>query len=113
MFDGDYMVFLLICCIPILVMQWFMFPTLFRNHLAELVAPSLVMTFWFTLMDIWAVRCGVWHFPKKFLVEIYVDVLPLEEPVFYFVTSLLVTHTLLSAERLIENKWRFKGMDQS
>jgi lycopene cyclase domain-containing protein len=113
MFDGDYMVFLLICCIPILAMQWALFPRLFRSHLPELIVPSAIMTVWFTVLDIWAVRCGVWHFPKQFLVEIYLDVLPLEEPVFYFVTSLLVTHTLLAGERLIANRWNFKVANQA
>jgi lycopene cyclase domain-containing protein len=107
--DRDYMVFLLACVIPILLAQWACFPRLFAAHLPELVVPAAVMTVWFSILDIWAVRCGVWRFPKDFLVSIYIDVLPLEEPVFYFVTSLLVTHTLLSSERVIANGWSIKA----
>jgi len=33
--------------------------------------------------------------------------------VFYFVTSLLVTHTLLAGERLIANRWNFRVANQA
>lgn len=101
---GDYIVFLLVCCLPILALHWVLFPKLLAANLTDMLISSTVMTVWFSILDIWAVRCGVWHFPKGFLVSVFIDVLPIEEPVFYFVTSMLVVQTLVLLQPFVEKR---------
>lgn len=80
---------------PILVLQWVVGWRIFRRNLRAVVLPPVLATGFFTVTDSLAVRSGIWFFDEKQILGWRVGILPFEEVLFFLLTSMLVTQSLL------------------
>ena len=88
---------------PILLLQWAVGWRVFRRNLRAVVLPPLLATVFFTVTDSLAVRSGIWFFDEKQILGWRVGGLPFEEVLFFLLTSMLVTQSLLL---LLPDKYR-------
>ena len=80
---------------PILALQWAVgWRTLGRN-LRAVLAPPAIATAFFTVCDSVAVGQGIWFFDERQILGWRVGTLPVEEVLFFLLTSLLVTQSLI------------------
>ena len=80
---------------PILALQWVVGWRAFRRNLRAVFWPPLLATVFFTACDSVAVRGGLWFFDERQILGWRVGALPVEEALFFLLTSLLVTQSLL------------------
>ncbi len=80
---------------PIFATQWILVRPILRKNLREILLASLIGTVFFSVIDSFAIRSGIWHFDDNLILQIYFGPLPLEEVLFFFLTSLLVSHSLV------------------
>ena len=80
---------------PLIALQWIVGWRAFGHNLRAVFVPPLVATAFFTVCDSAAVRSGIWFFDEKQILGLKVLGLPLEEVLFFLLTSLLVTQSLL------------------
>lgn len=90
-----YFVHLMGWATPLLALQWAMGWKVFRRNLRALFVPAAVGGVFFSLIDQVAVRSGLWFFDPAQILGWHIGLLPVEEVLFFFVTSLLVTHSLV------------------
>ncbi|HEY0789861.1 MAG TPA: lycopene cyclase domain-containing protein [Chthoniobacterales bacterium] len=91
---GHYLFHLVYWFGPVLVLQWLLAgPLLVANGFAVTIATVLVGT-WLTLADLAAVRRGLWIFDDRQILGLrWRQSLPVEEIMFFYVTSLLVAQS--------------------
>ena len=80
---------------PLLALQWAIGWKIFRRNLRAVFVPALVGGTFFSGIDQAAVRSGLWKFDPEQILGWHLGLLPVEEVLFFFVTSLLVTQSLL------------------
>ena len=80
---------------PLIALQWFVGWKVFRRNLRAVFLPAVVGTVFFSAMDQVAVRSGIWFFDENQILGLKIGLLPVEEVMFFFLTSLLVTQSLL------------------
>ena len=80
---------------PLIAGQWVIGRRIFRRNLRAVLVPPLLATVFFTLCDSVAVRSGIWFFDERQILGIRIGTLPLEEVLFFLLTSLLVTQSLV------------------
>ena len=80
---------------PIFAAQWILVRPILRQNLREVMLASLIGTVFFSVIDSFAIRSGIWHFDHRLILQIYFGPLPLEEVLFFFLTSLLVSQSLV------------------
>ncbi len=80
---------------PLIVLQWAVGWRVFRRNLRVVFAPALIATVFFTLTDTLAVRDRLWFFDERQILGWRIGVLPLEEVLFFLLTSLLVTQSFV------------------
>ncbi len=90
-----YLVHLLGWTMPLLALQWAAGWKVFRRNLRALFVPAVVGGVFFSAIDQVAVRSGLWFFDPAQIIGWHIGRLPVEEVLFFFVTSLLVTHSLV------------------
>jgi len=95
----SYLFYLLAWVLPFLAIQWLMRWQVLRVHWKAVVFPTLIAGTYFSLCDSIAITSGLWFFDEKALLGIKIGVVPLEEALFFYLTSLLVAQgvTLLMA----------------
>lgn len=86
----SYLPFLLVWALPIVAIEWLAG----ARHLwrERRVWPWIVLalTAWFTLADAVAIAAGVWRFDAASLLGLYLGPVPVEEILFYLLTSMMV-----------------------
>lgn len=80
---------------PIFAIQWVMVRPILRRNFREVLLASLIGTVFFSAIDGFAIRSGIWFFDPRMILGIYFGPLPLEEVLFFFLTSLLVSQSLV------------------
>ncbi len=80
---------------PLLAGQWIIGWRVFRHNLRAVFLPALLATVFFALTDSLAVRDRLWFFDERQILGWHVGVLPVEEVLFFLLTSLLVTQSLV------------------
>lgn len=90
-----YFTHLLGWTLPVLLGQWVIGGRIFRRNLAAVFGPALIGGVFFSLSDSFAVRAGIWFFDPRQIVGWHVGPLPVEEVLFFFLTSLLVSQSLV------------------
>jgi lycopene cyclase domain-containing protein len=63
--------------------------------LRAIVLPALGGTIFFSAVDAFAIRAGIWFFDPAQILGLHVGPLPLEEVLFFFLTSWLVAQSLV------------------
>ena len=81
--------------LPILALQWAVGWKSLRRNLRAVFVPAVVGGVFFSAIDQVAVRSGLWFFDGQQILGLYVGLLPVEEVLFFLLTSLLVTQTLV------------------
>ncbi len=90
-----YFVHLTAWTVPVLALQWAIgWKILVRNSRAVFV-PALAGGLFFSLIDQVAVRGSIWFFDPAQILGLYVGLLPIEEVLFFLLTSLLVTQSFV------------------
>lgn len=92
---GHYLWLLLGWALPLLLGQWLLGWRIFARNWRPLLFPALLAGVYFTLCDSVAVRQGIWFFDERQILGWRIGPLPIEEVLFFFLTSLLVTQSLL------------------
>ncbi len=90
-----YFLHLTLWAVPIIAGQWFFGARVFRRNLRAIVLPAVVGTVFFSACDSVAVRSGIWRFDPAQCLGLHVGPLPVEEVLFFFLTSWLVAQSLL------------------
>lgn len=80
---------------PILLGQWVIGRRVFARNRAAVFGPALVGMVFFAAVDSVAVRAGIWFFDPRQIIGWWVGPLPVEEVLFFFLTSLLVSQSLV------------------
>ena len=80
---------------PLIVLQWVIGKRVFWRNLRAVLLPPLLATVFFTLTDTIAVHDRLWFFDQRQILGWRVGVLPVEEVLFFLLTSLLVTQSLI------------------
>ncbi len=80
---------------PVLALQWVIGWKIFRRNLRAVFVPALAGGVFFSLTDQMAVRSGLWRFDPDQIAGWHVGLLPVEEVLFFFLTSSLVSQSLL------------------
>ena len=90
-----YFIHLVAWTVPVIVVQWAIGAKILRRNLRAVLAPACVGAVFFSLIDQVAVRGGIWSFDDAQILGWKIGVLPVEETMFFFLTSLLVTQSLV------------------
>ena len=90
-----YLVHLTAWTLPLIALQWTIGWKIFRRNLRALFVPAVIGATFFSLIDQVAVRGGIWFFDPKQILGLYIGLLPVEEVLFFLLTSLLVTQSLV------------------
>ncbi len=80
---------------PLIVLQWAVGWRVFRRNLRAVLAPAVIATVYLSLTDTVAVRDRLWFFDEQQILGWRIGVLPMEEVLFFLLTSLLVTQSLV------------------
>ena len=80
---------------PLIALQWIVGWRVFRRNLQAVFVPAVVGAAFFSAIDQVAVRSGIWSFDPQQILGLHIGLLPVEEVLFFFLTSLLVTQSLL------------------
>ena len=80
---------------PLIALQWVVGWRAFTSNLRAVLLPPLLATIFFTVCDSVAVRSGIWFFDGKQILGFKILGLPFEEVLFFLLTSLLVTQSLI------------------
>ena len=80
---------------PLIALQWIVGWKAFRRNLRAVFVPAVVGAVFFSAIDQVAVRSGLWFFDPQQILGWHIGLLPVEEVLFFFLTSLLVTQSLL------------------
>jgi lycopene cyclase domain-containing protein len=91
----DYLWHLLGWASPILLAQWAVFHRLLAANARAVFGAAALVCAWLSLGDHLAIRRGVWTFGRAHLVGLYLGAVPVEEVLFFLLTSLLVTQSLV------------------
>jgi lycopene cyclase domain-containing protein len=90
-----YFQHLVIWTVPVLAGQWAIGWRIFGRNLAGVVVPPIIATLFFGVCDSVAVRQGIWFFDSNQILGWHIGPLPVEEVLFFLLTSLLVTQSLI------------------
>ncbi len=80
---------------PLIALQWAVGWKILGRNLRAVFVPAAVGATFFSLIDQVAVYSGVWFFDPRQILGLYVGLLPVEEVLFFVLTCLLVTQSLI------------------
>ncbi len=80
---------------PLIAGQWLLGWRVLRRNLRAVFAPAFLATFFFAVTDTLAVRDRLWFFDERQILGWRIGVLPVEEVLFFLLTSLLVTQSFI------------------
>ena len=90
-----YFVHLTVWTVPLLALQWAVGWRVFVRNLRAVFVPAVVGGAFVSAIDKIAVHSGIWFFDRQQVLGLYLGLLPVEEVLFFLLTSLLVTQTLV------------------
>jgi lycopene cyclase domain-containing protein len=90
-----YLLHLIVWTVPVLAGQWAIGWRIFSSNLAGVFLPPVIATLFFGLCDSVAVRQGIWFFDPNQILGWHIGPLPIEEVLFFSLTSLLVSQSLI------------------
>ena len=90
-----YFVHLTAWTAPVIALQWAIGWKIYRRNLRAVFVPALIGATFFSLIDQVAVHGGIWFFDPRQVLGWYVGLLPMEEVLFFLLTSLLVTQSFV------------------
>jgi lycopene cyclase domain-containing protein len=89
-----YLVWLLAWSLPVLIGQWLAFPGFLARSAARWLPLSLALAAYFAAADAIGIATGVWDVEQGTILGVRIaGVLPLEEALFFFLTTLMVAQT--------------------
>ncbi len=80
---------------PVIALQWIVGWRIFRRNLRAVFVPPLIAAGFLTICDSVAVRAGIWFFDERQILGWRVLGLPVEEVLFFLLTALLVSQSLI------------------
>ena len=90
-----YLTHILFWMVPVLLLQWgFAWRVFLKNRRAVFLPPLLAGTY-YSLSDLVAVDQGIWFFDGKQILGVTIGGVPVEEILFFFITSLLVSQSIV------------------
>lgn len=99
--QANYLILILVWAVPVILGQWAIGARLFKSPLWVWALGWLVPTLYLSASDSVAIASGVWHILPDQSLGLHLPLgnagLPLEEAVFFLVTSMLVTQGFLLA----------------
>jgi lycopene cyclase domain-containing protein len=91
-----YLSHLLVWMLPVIAGQWMIAGNILRRNLRAIVLPTLILGSYLSIADAFAVHWGIWYFDRQQTLGITLGPdLPVEEALFFFLTSLLVSQSLV------------------
>jgi len=112
-----YLLHLTLWAVPIAALQWAVAPRVLARHWRELALVPAALALYLIATDAVAVRFGVWHFDPRFILGWRPLGVPIEEWLFFYLTSLIVCQSwlLFLPERLRrpEGRGRAPGADDA
>jgi lycopene cyclase domain-containing protein len=114
---SHYLAHLLAWSLPVLVAQWAVFARLLWANARAVAGATVVVTAWLLVADEVAIGAGVWRFGREYIAGVFVGAVPIEEALFFALTSLLVTQSLVlflprGLKRVPEGcrGWKYEGL---
>lgn len=101
----NYFNHLVFWIMPIILGQWFIGGKIFLGNWRAIVFPTLLVGTYLSLIDCIAVKEGIWFFDAKQILGLYIGPLPVEEVLFFYLTSWLVAQSLVL---FLPDEWREK-----
>ncbi|HET9109655.1 MAG TPA: lycopene cyclase domain-containing protein [Ktedonobacterales bacterium] len=92
----SYLPFLLVWALPVIGIQWALGGRYLWRERRVWPWVALVLCAYFTLADAVAISAGVWSFDARALAGVALGPVPLEEILFYLLTSLMVTQGFIA-----------------
>lgn len=90
----SYLVWLVVWSAPVLLGQWLAFPGLLAHTARRWLPLALTLAAWLAVTDAIGLSSGVWHVSPRTTVGVRLaGVLPLEEALFFLLTTLMVVQT--------------------
>lgn len=86
----SYLPFLLVWALPVVALEWIAGARYLWRERGVWPWIVLALTAWFTLADAVAIAAGIWRFDATSLVGLYLGPVPVEEILFYLLTSAMV-----------------------
>ena len=80
---------------PLIALQWAVGWRVFRRSLGAVFGPAFIATVFFGVTDSLAVRDRLWFFDERQILGWRIGILPVEEVLFFLLTSLLVTQSFV------------------
>lgn len=86
----SYLPFLLVWALPIVAFEWLVGARSLWRERGVWPWIVLALTVWLTLADAVAIHAGIWRFDPSSLIGFYLGPVPIEEVLFYLLTSTMV-----------------------
>ena len=103
-----YLWYLLGCAGPVLLLQavgvWARYRGRTGEVLRAVLPPALAVGAWLSFWDHFAIASGVWRFSAEKTLGVTVGAVPVEEVLFFFLTSLLVAFGLALLQPMGERR---------
>ncbi|MBL0332372.1 MAG: lycopene cyclase domain-containing protein [Chlorobiota bacterium] len=91
----NYIFHLLVWMLPVIIGQWFIAKKIFLKNIKAIILPTIIIGTYYSIVDTVAVFDGIWFFDSNQILGLHIGVLPLEEILFFYITSLLVSQTFI------------------
>ncbi|MCB0713905.1 MAG: lycopene cyclase domain-containing protein [Ignavibacteriae bacterium] len=98
-----YLYHLLFWMLPVIAIQWSIGWRIFLRNRKAVFIPPLIFGTYYSLTDLVAVGEGIWFFDENQIVGLKAGPLPIEEILFFFITALLVSQSIVM---LVPKKYR-------
>jgi lycopene cyclase domain-containing protein len=93
--NTNYLFHLLGWTLPVILAQWLIGRRILIRNLRGVLLPPLAVGAYFSCVDRVAIREGIWIFDPNQILGVRFGGVPIEEIIFFFVTSLLVSQSLI------------------
>ena len=90
-----YLQHLLLWMLPVIAVQWAIAGKILGRNIKAILLPTLLLGIYLSAADSYAVSRGIWFFDPNQTLGITIGNLPLEECLFFFLTGLLVSQSLV------------------
>lgn len=102
--SGSYLGLIIIWFTPPLAIQWIFNPIALINSKEKVILGTFTPLLYFFFADRFAIQNGIWKISTELTTEIYFFDLPIEEFIFFFVTSLLLAQGMVLWNHLKNKK---------
>ena len=92
---SPYLSHLLVWFLPVIALQWLVGWRIFLANARAVFVPTAIAGTYYSLSDIVAIGEGIWFFGENQIMGVYLGPVPIEEILFFFLTSLLVAQSFV------------------